>query len=151
MESPQFLPQYLPMEKFKRDEDYFNACRILFETCKLIQELLWNLTLQSADIAYTDALEYYASVREAAKRRIDGAETIYKDLEVFFKRKRTANGEPTEKKLKSDINALLHSKRDGKIVVENVNPKASGGKHKVIDERFDTSKRVRETEEEDIE
>jgi hypothetical protein len=118
MESPQFLPQYLPMEKFKRDEDYFNACRILYETCKQIQELLWNLTVQSADIVYTDALEFYASVREAAKRRIDGAETIYKDLEVFFKKKRSAPEEPAGKKRKRIV----------------------------IDEEFSESERFRETE-----
>jgi hypothetical protein len=90
-------------------------------------------------------------VREAAKRRIDGAETIYKDLESFFKRKRASSDEPTEKELKRDINALLHSKRDGKIIIENVKPRASGGKHKVIDEKFQSSRRLKETEEEEIE
>jgi ribosomal protein S24E len=151
VESPEFLPSYLPIEKFKKDEDYFNACRVLYESCKQILEILWNLTLQSADIVYTDALEYYASTREAAKRRIDGAETIYKDLEVFFKKKRSGSDEPTEKELKRDLNALLHTKRDGKIVVENIKPKVSGGKHKVIDERFSTKRMAKETEEEEIE
>jgi hypothetical protein len=103
MESPEFLPQYLNLYKFKYDEDYFNNCRILFENCKQIQEILWNLTLQSADIVYTDALEYYASVREAAKRRVDGAETIYKNLEGFFKKKRGTTEEPTEKKRKQIV------------------------------------------------
>jgi hypothetical protein len=45
--------------------------------------IIWNITLQSADIVYIDALEFYASVREAAKRRVDAAETMFKDLEQF--------------------------------------------------------------------
>jgi hypothetical protein len=100
VESPEFLPKYLPIIKFKYDEDYFNNCRVLYETCKQIQELLWNLTIQAADMVYTDALEYYASVREAAKRRVDGAETIYRDLEVFFKKKRSPTEEVAGKKRK---------------------------------------------------
>jgi hypothetical protein len=151
MESPEFLPQYLTLHKFKYDEDYFNNCRILHETCTQIREILWNLTLQSADIVYTDALEYYAAVREAAKRRIDGAETIYKDLETFFKYRKAANGVPTEKKLKSDMSALYHSKRSGRVVVESAGPEVSGGKRKVLDEKFDDSKRFKETDDEDIE
>ncbi len=52
---------------------------------KEIQELAWNITVESSDVWYTDGLEFYASVREAAKRRVDPAETIYNDLETFFK------------------------------------------------------------------
>jgi hypothetical protein len=151
VESPEFLPQYLPIEKFKRDEDYFNNCRVLYENCKQILEILWNLTLQSADIVYTDALEYYASVREAAKRRVDGAETIYRDLEVFFKKKRNDTDAPTKKRVKRDINSLLNSTGEGRIIVEHINPKVSGGKHKVLDEKFKSSERIKETKEGEIE
>jgi hypothetical protein len=31
--------------------------------------------------------EFYVAVKEAAKRRIDGAETLYKELEIFFRKK----------------------------------------------------------------
>jgi hypothetical protein len=47
-----------------------------------------------------------------------------------------------QKQTLRDANALLHGKRDGKIVIENVNPKLTGGKHKVIDEKFDNSDRI---------
>jgi len=36
---------------------------------------LWNITIQSADIAYTDALEFYASVRESVKNYCKGGFT----------------------------------------------------------------------------
>jgi hypothetical protein len=52
--------------------------RSLTDVVSQIKEQLWNVTIQSADVAYTDALEFYASVREAAKRRVDTAE--FKDI-----------------------------------------------------------------------
>jgi hypothetical protein len=92
---------------------------------------------------YTDSLEFYAMTREAAKRRIDPAETIYNDLKPFFRRHRKTEGGhagvPTKKKAMRDANALLDGKRDGKIVIENIGAKTTGGKHKVIDEKFDDS------------
>jgi hypothetical protein len=143
--NPEFLPHYLTLDRFGEDNTYFVNFRNLFDTNKQIQEIIWNITLQSADIVYTDALEFYASVREAAKRRVDAAETMFKDLEQFFKRKRMIAEEPTEKKLKRDANALLHGKRDGKIIIENVKPKLTGGTRKVVDEHFTKTEQYKDT------
>jgi len=41
----------------------------------------------------------------------------------------------------------FHGKKDGKIVIKNVKPKATGGKHEVIDKLFDGSSRLKETKE----
>jgi hypothetical protein len=149
--NPEYLPHYLTIEKFQEDNEYFIAFRSLYDIVNQIKEILWNITVQSADIVYTDALEFYAPVHEAAKRRVDAAETLYKELETFFKHKKTQDEEePTQKRTLQDAKAFISGKRSGKLVVENVKPKMSGGKHKVIDERFDDSKRVKETEEGEI-
>jgi hypothetical protein len=148
--NPEFFPHYLTLDKFREDNEYFIGFRNLFDTCKQIQEIIWNITMQASDVVYTDALEYYASVREAAKRRVDAAETIFNDLYPFFKHKRAAGEEPTEKELKRDINSLLHGKRDGKIVVENVKPKTTGGIRKVVDEKFNDTAAYKETDEGEI-
>jgi hypothetical protein len=100
---------------------------------------LWNITIQSADIAYTDALEFYASVREASNRRVDAAEAMHHELSTFFKRMPSTETEPTDKKAKRDFNALLHGKHDGKLVIETIKPKLTGGKRKIIDETFNNS------------
>jgi hypothetical protein len=105
---------------------------------------------QSADIAYTDALEFYASVREAAKRRVDAAETLNNALAVFFKHHRSETEEPTEKQAKRDFNSLLHGKHDGKLVVENIKPKLTRGRRKIIDETFKDTAEFKETIEGDI-
>jgi hypothetical protein len=151
LENPEFLPHYLTIERFGEDIDYFLAFRTLVDLVTQTREKLWNITMLSADIAYTDALEFYASVRESAKRRVDAAETIHAELFPFFKHHGTRNTtEPTEKQLKKDFNALLHSKRDGKIVIENVKAKLTGGKHKVIDEVLKTTSHFKDMEEGEI-
>jgi len=147
-ESPGLLPSYLSFDKFRADDQYFTNFHTLHALAQQIVELLWNITVQASDTVYSDALKFYATANEAAKRRVDGAETIHGELEPFFKsmgaRKKdeNANG-ATRKKTKSDANALIDGKRDGRIVIENIRPKAAGGKHIVIDEQF------RETEEEE--
>jgi len=136
LENSEFLPHYLTIERFGEDIQYFMDFRSLTDITAQIREKLWNITIQSADIAYTDALEFYASVREAAKRRVDAAETIFNELSPFFRRNRTETEEPTEKKAKHDFNSLIHGKHDGKLVIENIKPKMTGGKRKIIDETF---------------
>jgi hypothetical protein len=150
LENAEFLPHYLTLERFGTDIQYFMDFRSLVDLTSQIREKLWNITIQSADIAYTDALEFYASVREAAKRRVDAAETIHGELSVFFKRRRGETEEPTEVKAKRDFNSLIHGKHDGKIVVENIKPKLTGGKHKVIDETFKDTAEFKDTIEGDI-
>jgi len=84
-ENSEFLPHYVTLQKFQQDNNYFLALRSSFDMIRQVQEILWNVIIEASDVLYTDALEYYAGVREAAKRRVDPAETIFKDLSAFFK------------------------------------------------------------------
>jgi hypothetical protein len=124
--------------------------RSLTDVVTQIREQLWNITIQSSDIAYTDALEFYASVREAAKRRVDAAETLNNALAVFFKHHRTETEQPTEKQALRDFKALEHGKHDGILVIENRNPKLTRGKRRIIDETFKDSAEFKDTIEGDI-
>jgi len=140
LENSEFLPHYLTIERFGEDIQYFMDFRSLTDLTAQIREKLWNITIQSSDIAYTDALEFYASVREAAKRRVDAAETIFHELSPFFRShgRRTEDSEtpPTKKQALRDFKALESGKHDGILVIENKKPKLTGGKHKIIDETF---------------
>ena len=153
-ENPEFLPHYLTLAKFKEDGEYFLSFRMLVDLTDQIRELLWNITIESSDVWYTDALEFYSAVKEAAKRRVDPAETIYNALEVFFRKSKRLgdDGKPilTKKKLERDEKAVASGKKDGRIVIENVRPKMTGGVHKVIDETFSDSEQYKETAEGEI-
>jgi len=140
LENGEFLPHYLTLERFGTDIQYFTDFRTLVDLVTQIREKLWNVTIQSADIAYTDALEFYASVREAAKRRVDAAETLFNALSPFFRHPRShmENGEetPTKKEVLRDFKGLESGKHDGKIIVENFSPKLTGGSRKIVDDTY---------------
>jgi hypothetical protein len=112
---------------------------------------VWNINVEASDMVYTDALEYYSQVQDAAERRIDAAESIYAELREFYRRgsMESGNGEaaPTEKKIIHDADALLHGRKDGEVIIKNIKPKTTGGKHEVIDETFRDAASFKETDE----
>jgi len=155
LENTEFLPHYLTIERFGADLQYFMDFRSLTDVTAQLREQFWNITIKSADIAYTDALEFYSSVREAAKRRVDAAETLYAALSPFFKRHRMENEDgtaaPTKKQALRDFKGLESGKHDGILVIENQKPQMTGGKRKIIDEKFSDSAKFKESEEGKIE
>jgi len=154
LENSEFLPHYLTIERFGEDIQYFMDFRTLTDLTAQIREKLWNITIQSSDIAYTDALEFYASVREAAKRRVDAAETIFNELSPFFRshgrRMEDSETPPTKKQALRDFKALESGKHDGILIVENRKPKLTGGKRKIVDETFKDTAEFKETEQAEI-
>ncbi|GBU27600.1 hypothetical protein R84B8_01134 [Treponema sp. R8-4-B8] len=149
-ENQQFLPRYLSIGQFQESYEYFVTLRSLLDACTQLREFIWNLVVQAADITFTDAGEFYKAVQEAARRRIDGAETLYRELSPFFKHniRRTENGEEVETKKEAlrDVKGLINGKKEGKFVIENIKPKLIGGKHKIIDETFKEKATFKETE-----
>ena len=144
---PQYFPHWLDTEKFQSDLDLFNAIRSLVEVCRSLEEKAWNINVESSDMVYTNALEYYSQVQDASRRRIDSAESIYNELHSFFRRGPMESDQPTEKKVKRDINALMKGKKDGEVIIKNIKPKTTGGKHEVIDETFKDTASFKETDE----
>jgi hypothetical protein len=112
--NPDFLPYYLPLDKFRKDFAYFQGFKTLFESVEQLKEIIWNITIQSGDVVYTDSLEFYAMAHEATKRRIDPAEAIYNELKPFFKKRRKNTDKPTMKKALSHADALLYGNATAK-------------------------------------
>jgi hypothetical protein len=107
------------------------------------------MEITAADIDYTDALEYYTPIKEAAKRRVDGAESLYKVLEIFYKSSKSPNDHETLKQFLRDAKAIYKGKSnqrfaDGIVEAKNVSPKLTGGIHKVIDEYIKDSGKFQE-------
>jgi hypothetical protein len=152
MDNPEFLPNYLAQDRYTDDFDHFLILQTAVNLEKQVNELLKNINIECMDYFYTDGLDFYASVREAAKRRVDAAETIYTELfDTYFKKMDKKTGtEPTEKQQLKDAKAIIRSTKEGKIEAVNIKPKAAGGIHKVIDEKFEESGKFKETEEGEI-
>jgi hypothetical protein len=64
------------------------------------------------DYFYADGLDFYAAVREAAKRRVDASETLYEELRASFEGKgKKGEDEPTEKQLLRDAKSVARGKK----------------------------------------
>jgi hypothetical protein len=144
---PQYYPHWLDTAKFQSDLALFNAVKSLVEVCRSLEEKAWNINVEASDMVYTDALEYYSQVQDAAERRIDSAESLYNELHSFFRHGKRPADDPTEAETERDARSLLKGRKDGKVVIENIKPKLTGGMHKVVDETFKNKAQFKESEE----
>jgi hypothetical protein len=144
VKNPQLLPYFVPFAKFREDYKNFVSFYSLLKTCNSVRDMLWNNALYAADTAYGDALELYAGARRSAFSKLKAFESVYRDLFPFFKKTRKAKTGPTQDEVLSDVKALLRGKRDGRVVIENVRPKVTGGEHKVIDKKYEDGGRYEE-------
>jgi hypothetical protein len=154
LENPEYLPHFVSLDKWTQDHELFLFIRALRILCGQVFEVLKNMEITTADIDYTNASEFYYPVKEAAKRRVDGSETLHKILETHFKRKKSsakgADAPETEKEFLRDAKAVYRGKKDGIVKAENISPKRTGGVRKVIDETFKNTKKFKETDEGEI-
>jgi hypothetical protein len=127
-------PPYMDEEKLKQLLRLIEALRNLSNTLTSLNRSTNDQLLVFSDEAYKESLKFYGSVRDAARRQVPNAETVYQALLPFFKRPSRQGEEPTEPEVERDLRSLLHGKKDGKIVIENVRPHMVGGKHVVVDE-----------------
>ena len=82
----------------------------------------------------------YNILKELSKHGDPAAEELFRALQPFFKKTKR-----NPKKLEKDARAVMRGKKDGRIIVENISPKLTGGTHKVIDEAFTDTEKFRET------
>jgi hypothetical protein len=134
--NPQFVPPYLNMSEYRGAVQDFTRKRTLFTLIQQFAQQVSDSMLLASDAAYRNALEYYNSVKEAARQRIPGAEAEYKLLSKYFKKSKPSKdgNAPTEAQIERDVRSLLHGTKEGRIVVENENPDLSGGKRRLVDE-----------------
>ncbi|AEF82521.1 hypothetical protein [Leadbettera azotonutricia] len=88
--NPQFVPTFLDMAEFKGAIDDFERKRALLTLIRQFAKIVSDSMLNDSDAAYHDGVDYYNYVREAARRRVPGAEAEHEVLRPYFKRgKRT--------------------------------------------------------------
>jgi hypothetical protein len=78
--NPEFIPPYLSVPDFQTDADAVNQLHPLFKEIKQIADNLDDTIMLSGSEAYTGALLYYNSVKQAIKGNVPNTKTIYDDL-----------------------------------------------------------------------
>ena len=66
VENQEFLPHWLPMTKFREDNDHFISLRTFFDLTNQIKELAWNLVTLAADMALDKAPRQAVWMKNAA-------------------------------------------------------------------------------------
>ena len=136
-ENPNFLPPNFSVDKMEENIADFEEARQLYWVIEQFLQAVNEFMLMRSDTCFRDALRMYGSLREQARGKVPGAETLYRTLLTFFRRRpRTGapGAEPTEKELERDFMKLIHGKADGKIEIVNERPQFSGGARKVVDD-----------------
>jgi len=134
MANQEFAPTVFNVVEMKELIRQIELLRDLSVALSKFQRIVSDELMMVSDEAFNMALMYYNSVRDLARRRVPGAEAVFRELQLFFRRRRPATDEPTEAEILRDVKATLHGRKDGKIVIENEKPRMVGGKHVVVDE-----------------
>ena len=132
--NPEFAPAFFSSAKLKTKVREIEIVRNISGALQQMLRISDDVLLLLSDEAFQMALAYYNTVREASRRRQPGATAIFRQLQLFFRRGRRTDEEPTEPEVERDVKALLHGRKDGKIMIENEKPHTEGGKHVVVDE-----------------
>jgi len=149
-EFPQFAPPYFNTNTLKIKLREIEIVRNLLTMLQAMSRIGSDVLLLLSDEAFQMALAYYNSVGEAARRRQPSAEAVFKVLQLYFRRRSSQTEEPTEPEVERDLRALLHGRKEGKIVIENERPHMTGGKRVVVDETHKARAAWKATEEGEI-
>ena len=84
--APQFVPAFMDVEALAGDFKVTQQLTGLFRTVKAMHDNLDDTIMQAGSEAYMNALNYYNSVKQAAKSDVPGAKSIYEDLKKRFEK-----------------------------------------------------------------
>jgi hypothetical protein len=83
--NPEFAPAYLSVPELKIDMAAFNDLMSLLQLAEPLCDNLRDTQMLAGSEAYTAALAYYNSVKQAAKMNVPNAKTIQEELGKRFK------------------------------------------------------------------
>jgi hypothetical protein len=140
-------PETIPTSSFeKRFMTLLTEFERVRQICIMSQEL--NNEIKDAEVmfgnaSFGEALNYYDYLKSLARMKELNAQELVANLSDYFKKKKPDIQRPTEKQLKRDFDAIVHGKKDGKIVVENISPKKTKGVHIVEDDVYKSKEQIK--------
>lgn len=92
-----FRPAYMDVNTVKTDYALNRTLTPFNNVLNEYASLVSDTRMRAGSEAYTGVLQYYNSLKEAAKRRIPGAKMILEDLMIRFEKKKRKVQPATEK------------------------------------------------------
>jgi hypothetical protein len=132
---PQFLTGDVSVEEFRHYADIVGALRTVIAVLRQFERVVTDSLLYYGDTAFRFALDFYSIARRRAERGDAAGVIVFNALRPFFRRGRLIDDEnPTIPEIESDVDALLHGRKDGRIVIEHESPRKTKGTHVVVDD-----------------
>lgn len=94
--NPEFVPVYMKVANLETDYKAVNDLTLIYRPTEQIASSLSDTILLSGSEAFSNALTYYNSVKQAAKQNVPNAKTIYDDLKKRFDKMKTKKAESAE-------------------------------------------------------
>jgi hypothetical protein len=83
-QNPDLVPQFLDVDALNIDVEAYEQIRSMYQPLLQITDSLWDTMILTGSEAYSASLIFYNSVKNAAKSKVQTAETIYNDLSARF-------------------------------------------------------------------
>jgi len=131
---PQFWPSFAENgDELKEMMRKIEVLRNLLVWFRYASRVVQDILLMTGDEAFRLAGSYYATVRDSAQRKIPEAMQVFDLLQMFWKNRRKASAEPTERQTMRNIKGLLRGTREGEMFLENESDSVTKGKRTIVD------------------
>ena len=85
-QNPELAPSFLDAEEMERNYALYNNLLTVLEPVQQLERMIADTMMVAGNLAYKDALDYYNSVKRAAKSNVPGAESVSENLKTRFKK-----------------------------------------------------------------
>jgi hypothetical protein len=94
--NPEFVPAYMSVKDLDIDFKAASDLTTLFRSVEQLASGLNDTIMLSGSEAYSNALTYYNSVKEASKKNVPNAKTIFEDLKKRFEKAKYKKGSKSD-------------------------------------------------------
>jgi hypothetical protein len=85
-QNPELAPSFLDAEALTSNYALYNSLLTILEPVQQLERMIADTMMVAGNLAYTDALDYYNTVKRAAKSNVPGAEAVSENLKTRFKK-----------------------------------------------------------------
>lgn len=84
-QNPELAPSFLDAEVLERNYALYNNLLTVLEPVQQLERMISDTLMVAGNLAYKDALDYYNTVKRAAKSNVPGAEAVSENLKTRFR------------------------------------------------------------------
>ncbi len=104
--SPEFVPNFMNIANLEVDYKAVNDLTSLYRTCEQLTSNLNDSILISGSEAFSNALIYYNSVKQASKNNVPNAKIVFEDLKKRFEKIKAKTPKTPQNNLKAPLKQL---------------------------------------------